>query len=169
MRVFLLHAVRIRSIAYSLTCEYNTGDEMTGHGFRGMASTMLHEQGWNTDVIERQLAHAERHRSRPRTTTPSIVRADTHRVTSTAGTALSAKPCQRASHGLAYHGMSAYNTHVTSADLIKELEAHGFARVSVRGSHHKYRNKAGVTVIVPHPRKDLGKGLIAAIRKQAGL
>jgi len=39
-----------------------TGNEMTGHGFRSMASTMLHEQGWNTDVIERQLAHAERNR-----------------------------------------------------------------------------------------------------------
>jgi integrase len=39
-----------------------TGDEMTGHGFRSMASTMLHEQGWNTDVVERQLAHAERNR-----------------------------------------------------------------------------------------------------------
>jgi len=39
-----------------------TGNEMTGHGFRGMASTLLHEQGWNTDVIERQLAHAERNR-----------------------------------------------------------------------------------------------------------
>lgn len=39
-----------------------TGDEMTGHGFRSMASTILHEQGWNTDVIERQLAHAERNK-----------------------------------------------------------------------------------------------------------
>lgn len=35
-------------------------DEMTGHGFRSMASTILNEQGWNRDVIERQLAHAER-------------------------------------------------------------------------------------------------------------
>lgn len=35
-------------------------DEMTGHGFRSMASTLLHEQGWNHQVIERQLAHAER-------------------------------------------------------------------------------------------------------------
>lgn len=34
-------------------------EEMTGHGFRHMASTMLHEQGWNSDVIERQLAHVE--------------------------------------------------------------------------------------------------------------
>ncbi|MGK2926561.1 MAG: tyrosine-type recombinase/integrase [Lysobacterales bacterium] len=32
---------------------------MTGHGFRTMASTLLHELGWNSDVIERQLAHAE--------------------------------------------------------------------------------------------------------------
>jgi len=37
-----------------------TKDEMTGHGFRAMASTTLHEQGWPSDVIERQLAHAER-------------------------------------------------------------------------------------------------------------
>lgn len=35
-------------------------DEMTGHGFRAMASTILHEQGWPSDIIERQLAHAER-------------------------------------------------------------------------------------------------------------
>lgn len=33
---------------------------MTGHGFRSMASTLLNEQGWNGDAIERQLAHVER-------------------------------------------------------------------------------------------------------------
>jgi len=37
---------------------------MTGHGFRSMASTLLNEQGWNRDYIERQLAHAERDQSR---------------------------------------------------------------------------------------------------------
>ena len=37
-----------------------TKEEMTGHGFRSMASTLLHEMGWNHQVIERQLAHAER-------------------------------------------------------------------------------------------------------------
>jgi integrase len=37
-----------------------TGDEMVGHGFRSMASTILNEQGWNRDAIERQLAHSER-------------------------------------------------------------------------------------------------------------
>jgi len=36
--------------------------EMTGHGFRSMASTILHEHGWLHDVIERQLAHAERNK-----------------------------------------------------------------------------------------------------------
>ncbi len=35
-------------------------DEMTAHGFRSMASTLLNEMGWNRDAIERQLAHAER-------------------------------------------------------------------------------------------------------------
>lgn len=35
-------------------------DEMTGHGFRSIASTRLNEMGWNRDAIERQLAHAER-------------------------------------------------------------------------------------------------------------
>jgi integrase len=36
------------------------GDDMTGHGFRSMASTLLNEHGWNRDAIERQLAHGER-------------------------------------------------------------------------------------------------------------
>ncbi len=35
-------------------------DEMTVHGFRSMASTLLNEQGYNRDWIERQLAHGER-------------------------------------------------------------------------------------------------------------
>ena len=37
-------------------------DEMTGHGFRSIASTILHEQGWSSDVIEKQLAHGERNK-----------------------------------------------------------------------------------------------------------
>ena len=39
-------------------------DEMTGHGFRSMASTLLNEQGWHPDLIELQLAHAERNQVR---------------------------------------------------------------------------------------------------------
>ena len=34
--------------------------KMTGHGFRAVASTILNEQGYDSDVIERQLAHCER-------------------------------------------------------------------------------------------------------------
>jgi integrase len=41
-----------------------TKDEMTGHGFRSMASTLLNEQGWNRNAIERQLAHSEQNNIR---------------------------------------------------------------------------------------------------------
>ena len=35
-------------------------DEMSGHGFRAAASSMLNESGlWNADAIEAQLAHVE--------------------------------------------------------------------------------------------------------------
>ena len=36
-----------------------SGDDITGHGFRSMASTILNEKGYNRDWIERQLAHTE--------------------------------------------------------------------------------------------------------------
>ncbi|MGH8294881.1 MAG: tyrosine-type recombinase/integrase [Steroidobacteraceae bacterium] len=34
--------------------------DMTAHGFRSMASTLLTELGWSSDAVERQLAHGER-------------------------------------------------------------------------------------------------------------
>jgi len=34
-------------------------DEFTHHSFRSMGSTLLNEKGWNTDAIERQLAHVD--------------------------------------------------------------------------------------------------------------
>jgi len=42
----------LRRLGYAQT-------EMTGHGFRAMASTLLNELGFRRDAIERQLAHAE--------------------------------------------------------------------------------------------------------------
>jgi integrase len=36
----------------------------TGHGFRATASTVLNEQGWRADAIERQLAHSEKNKIR---------------------------------------------------------------------------------------------------------
>lgn len=44
----------LRRLGYS-------GDEMTAHGFRAMASTLLNESGkWNPDAIERALAHKDK-------------------------------------------------------------------------------------------------------------
>jgi len=37
---------------------------VTGHGFRGTASSILHEKGWLSDAVERQLAHSERKKSK---------------------------------------------------------------------------------------------------------
>jgi len=39
-------------------------DQMTGHGFRHMASTLLHEQGYKSELIERQLSHGDRNAMR---------------------------------------------------------------------------------------------------------
>lgn len=36
-----------------------TSEEMTGHGFRAIASTRLNELGWAPDLIELQLAHKD--------------------------------------------------------------------------------------------------------------
>ena len=55
-----------------------------------------------------------------------------------------------------------------SADLCKLLEKAGWVLTRTRGSHRQY-TKDGRTVTVPHPKKDLGVGLVRAIRKQAGL
>ena len=62
-----------------------------------------------------------------------------------------------------------YDRAVKSADLLRELERDGWTIDRVRGSHHVlvHPSKPG-HVTVPHPRKDLGKGLVSRIRKQAG-
>ena len=36
-----------------------TKEEVTAHGFRTTASTLLHEKGWRSEAIERQLAHLD--------------------------------------------------------------------------------------------------------------
>jgi integrase len=41
-----------------------TTDDVTAHGFRTTASTLLNEQGWHPDLIELQLAHMEQNESR---------------------------------------------------------------------------------------------------------
>ena len=34
-----------------------SGEDMTAHGFRHMATTMLYEQGWSPELVERQMGH----------------------------------------------------------------------------------------------------------------
>lgn len=59
---------------------------------------------------------------------------------------------------------------MNSADLIRQLKKAGWRLDRVRGSHHVFtHSERGGHVTVPHPKKDLGKGLVAAIRKQAGI
>jgi predicted RNA binding protein YcfA (HicA-like mRNA interferase family) len=52
---------------------------------------------------------------------------------------------------------------MNSAARITMLEAAGFVRVRSRGSHHKYRHPDGRMTVVPHPKKDLGAGLVHKI------
>ncbi|MBO1027567.1 type II toxin-antitoxin system HicA family toxin [Ochrobactrum sp. SD129] len=54
-----------------------------------------------------------------------------------------------------------------SKKIVRRLESEGFEIISVKGSHHKFR-KGDLTVIVPHPKKDLPQGTARAIAKQAG-
>jgi hypothetical protein len=52
------------TVTFALRRLTYSGEEMTAHGFRAMASTRLNEFGWQPDIIERQLAHAERNKVR---------------------------------------------------------------------------------------------------------
>ena len=57
-----------------------------------------------------------------------------------------------------------------SAELIKMLEAEGWLLRAVRGSHHVFSHlQRGGHISVPHPKKDLGLGLVHKLLKQAGL
>jgi predicted RNA binding protein YcfA (HicA-like mRNA interferase family) len=59
---------------------------------------------------------------------------------------------------------------MTSADLIRELRQAGWVLDRVRGSHHVFKHRARPGhIVVLHPKKDLGTGLVKAIRRQAGL
>jgi len=59
---------------------------------------------------------------------------------------------------------------MNSRKLIKLLVANGWELVRIRGSHHQFKHPdCGHTVTVPHPKKDLGMGLVKAIKRQAGI
>ena len=69
---------------------------------------------------------------------------------------------------LDHHTLDVYHTHINSGDLIKVLTRSGRVHSRTKGSHHQF-TKDGKTVTVPHPKKDLGVGLVKAILKQAGI
>lgn len=59
---------------------------------------------------------------------------------------------------------------MNSKQLIKQLENDGWVLRGVKGSHHIFVHsiKSG-HLSVPHPKNDLGKGLVNTLLKQAGL
>jgi len=57
-----------------------------------------------------------------------------------------------------------------SKHLIKQLRDAGWILRGVKGSHHIYQHPGRPGhIAVPHPKKDLGIGLVAKILGQAGL
>lgn len=68
---YVFHSVQVKAGSEPHLCRESLGaalrrmgyrGEQTAHGIRTTASTLLHEFGFNSDVIERQLAHAERNK-----------------------------------------------------------------------------------------------------------
>jgi len=59
---------------------------------------------------------------------------------------------------------------MNSREIIKLLGLDGWIKHNQKGSHCQYKHpvKKG-KVTVPHPKKDLPKGTVASILKQAGL
>jgi len=58
---------------------------------------------------------------------------------------------------------------MTGKEVIKILERHGWEVLRVNGSHHRM-GKDGLRTTVPvHGKRDIGKGLLAAIEKQTGV
>ncbi|HRO20831.1 type II toxin-antitoxin system HicA family toxin [Alcaligenes phenolicus] len=59
---------------------------------------------------------------------------------------------------------------MNSKDVIKLLTQSGWILRGVRGSHHIYHHpdRPG-HISVPHPKKDLGIGIVNKLLKQAGL
>jgi predicted RNA binding protein YcfA (HicA-like mRNA interferase family) len=57
---------------------------------------------------------------------------------------------------------------LSSKEIIAVLLAHGFVKVSQKGSHQKYC-KGNRVAIVPAPKKEIPIGTLYSIIKQSGL
>lgn len=59
---------------------------------------------------------------------------------------------------------------LSSSDVIRILERKGFIFDRIKGSHHIYFKPDTLRrVVIPHHKKDLPKGTLHEILKQAGL
>jgi integrase len=58
------HCISNNTVRCALRGMGFTGDDITPHGFRHMASTNLHELGYQSHLIEKQLAHSDRNKIR---------------------------------------------------------------------------------------------------------
>jgi len=57
-----------------------------------------------------------------------------------------------------------------SRTIIRKLEAVGWRRVRVKGSHHQFRHPEHPNrVTVQHPRKDVPIGTLRSIERQSGV
>ena len=57
-----------------------------------------------------------------------------------------------------------------SAELIKKFLSAGWVLRGTKGPHHIYTHpERGGHISVPHPKKDLGRGLVGKLLKQAEL
>jgi predicted RNA binding protein YcfA (HicA-like mRNA interferase family) len=58
---------------------------------------------------------------------------------------------------------------MTSGDIIRRLQADGWALARIKGDHHIFTRAGSMThVTVPHPKKDLPRGTLRNIFRQAG-
>jgi predicted RNA binding protein YcfA (HicA-like mRNA interferase family) len=59
---------------------------------------------------------------------------------------------------------------MNSKELIKLLEKDGWVLQGSKGSHHVFNHLSKVGhITVPHPKKDLGVGLVQKLLKHAGI
>jgi len=59
---------------------------------------------------------------------------------------------------------------VSSDEAITAVNKDGWIEVRVTGSHHHFRHPTKLgTVTIPHPYKNLKKGTVSSIERQAGI
>ena len=57
----------------------------------------------------------------------------------------------------------------SSRDIVKVIEKFDFNFISQKGSHAKYKNAEGRTIIVPMAKREIPVGTFKSIIKQSGI